>query len=780
MTGLASKNAPDTVLTAPWTARMVRPLTDLGVGKQAPYLRKEFALAQVPALARLRISAQGLYRCFINGQRVGHDQLTPGWTSYQNRLSFQTYEVAPLLQQGSNVIDIWLGDGWHRSPLLWKKIALVNTWGASVAAIAEIDADDQVLVATDASWHSGLSPILKSGIYYGEDYDAREEGAPVTAVSVVDESFDLGTLIAHEVLPVQELTPLYPQSARVDLEGRTVYDFGQNIGGYIAFTVEGPRGGTVGVEHSEILDAQGRFDNTNFRTAEACVHYTLKGGEIESYRPHFTFQGFRYARLTLGQGVRVLSIQAVPISSAVRPTGWLSTGNAIVNRLVENTRWSQRGNFIEVPTDCPQRDERMGWTGDAQVFAPTACYLFESHAFWKKWLRDVIADQRPGGEIAHFSPDPTRGHEDTIPGFFGSTGWGDAICIVPWTLWTHYGDRGILEEAFPAMLRWVDFVWSISDGPIVQPPRDWEGRGFSFGDWLQPSGPTEKPFPTIGDDAAATIYLYISTALTARIARVLGEDSQAQRLEARAAAIKAAFANEFITPSGRLAYDDQTSYALAILHDLVPTSQLPAVRHYFKATIARHGGRIGTGFIGTPALLPALVKIGEHALAAQVFLQEEVPGWLYQVKRGATTIWERWDAIREDGTVFDPAMNSYNHYAYGAVCQWLFEGMAGLRPDPLQPAFRHIIFEPCIVPALSPVRAAHDSVHGTVEARWAVDGAQVTYTVTVPEGSTGQLNLRPGYQAVHLNGKPLATVSADLWSRSALTAGSHEIRFLLG
>jgi alpha-L-rhamnosidase len=779
MTGFAPNKPSDTAFAGPWSGRMVRPLTDQGVGQRAPYLRKEFALADVPASARLRISAQGLYRCFINGHRVGHDQLTPGWTSYQNRLSYQAYDVAPLLLQGGNVIDIWLGDGWHRSPMLWKKIALVNTWGASVAAIAEIVAGEQVLVATDASWQSGLSPILKSGIYFGETYDAREEGAPVTAGSVVDADFPLDTLIPHEVVPVQELTPLQPQSARVDAEGRTVYDFGQNIGGYIAFTVEGPRGGSVLVEHSEILDGQGRFDNTNFRTAEACIRYTLKGGEIESYRPHFTFQGFRYARLTLDKGVRVLSIQSVPISSAVRPTGGLTTGSAIVNRLVENTMWSQRGNFIEVPTDCPQRDERMGWTGDAQVFAPTACYLFDSHAFWRKWLRDVMADQRPGGEIAHFSPDPTRGHEDTIPGFYGSTGWGDAICIVPWTLWTHYGDRDILVETFPSMLRWVDFVWSISDGPIVQPPREWAGHGFSFGDWLQPSGPTEKPFPTIGDDAAATIYLYISTALTARIARLLGEEQQAQRLEARAAAVKSAFASEFITPSGRLAYDDQTSYALAILHDLIPESKLPAARQYFKATIARHGGRIGTGFIGTPALLFALVKIGEHALAAQVFLQEEVPGWLYQVKRGATTIWERWDAIREDGTAFDPAMNSYNHYAYGAVCQWLFEGMAGLRPDPQNPAFRRIIFEPCIVPALSPVRAVHQAAHGSVEARWSVDGDQVRYTVVVPEGSEGQLNLRPGYNAVQLNGTPLAADAADQWSRSALSAGMHEITFTL-
>ena len=329
------------------------------------------------------------------------------------------------------------------------------------------------------------------------------------------------------------------------------------------------------------------------------------------------------------------------------------------------------------------------------------------------------------------------------------------------------------------MLRWVDFVWSISEGPIVQPPRPWGARGFSFGDWLQPGGPTDKPVPTIGDDAAATIYLYISTALTARIATLLGHAEEAKRLGQRAEAVKAAFATEFIAPSGRLVYDDQTSYALAIVHDLIPAHQLPAARRYFKATIARAEGRIGTGFIGTPALLPALVKIGEPELAAAVFLQEEVPGWLYQVKRGATTIWERWDAIRADGSVFDPAMNSYNHYAYGAVCQWLFEGVAGLRPDPARPAFRHIEFAPVVIPALSPVQAAHDTALGRVEAGWSVDGDRVRYAVTVPPGSVGTLRLAPNHHDVQVDGRAVEPTSADRGVTTELAAGTHEVLFRL-
>lgn len=759
-----------------WTARLIRPQTDLGVGERAPFVRQTFTLDSVPADAELRISAQGLYRCFINGQRVGQDLLTPGWTSYQDRLSFQTYPVGSLLRSGENVIDIWLGDGWFRSQMLWKKIAQVNTWGDQLGAIAEIRSAAGVLLATDHTWRSGLLPILKNGIYFGEDFDAREATLTASAGCSVDETFALATLMPHETGAVRELEALAPAAHFFDAEGRSVYDFGQNIGGYVAFTVEGPRGATVVVQHAEIVDADGVFNNTNYRSARAELHYTLKGDGPESYRPHFTFQGFRYARVSLPAGVRMVSIEAVPISSATRRTGWLSTGHALVNRLVENTLWSQRGNFIEVPTDCPQRDERLGWTGDAQVFAPTACFLFESHSFWVKWLRDVMADQRPDGAIAHFSPDPTRGHEDTAKGFFGSTGWGDAICLVPWALWTHYGDRAILQETFPAMRRWVDFVWSISNGPIVQPPRQWGERGFSFGDWLQPGGPTEKPVPTIGDDASATIYLYISTALTARIAALLGHEADAARLADRAAQVKAAFQHEFIAPSGRLVYDDQTSYALAIVHDLIPAHLLPAARRHFKATIARAEGRIGTGFIGTPALLPALVKIGEPELAAAVFLQEEVPGWLYQVKRGATTIWERWDAIRADGSVFDPAMNSYNHYAYGAVCQWLFEGVAGLRPDADRPAFRHVELSPVIIPALSPVQAAHDSLHGRIEAGWTVDGDAVRYTVTLPPGCTATFRPGAGQADVVVDGQAAANAGTG---PVELADGRHVITFRL-
>ncbi|MDR3471495.1 MAG: family 78 glycoside hydrolase catalytic domain [Devosia sp.] len=757
-----------------WAAEMIRPLADQGVGTRASFLRRSFTVPAGTGPAILRISALGLYRAFINGKRVGHDQLTPGWTCYKERLSYQTYDVTDLLQAGDNTIDIWLGDGWMRSQMGWKANPVYNTWGAEIGAIAELRRGPDLLLKTDATWTSGLLPILKSGIYFGEIYDARQEALTADQGSAPVAGFDQQRLIAHEIEPVQELEPLPVVGTTTDAEGRTIYDFGQNSGGYVAFTVKGERGAKVIVEHSEVLDKEGRFYNQNLRSAECRLGYTLKGGGEESYRPTFTFQGFRYARVTIEGKAELTSIVSVPITSAIHPSGSFSSGNALVNRLVQNTIWSQRANFIEVPTDCPQRDERLGWTGDAQVFSPTACYFNDSHAFLAKWLRDVMADQRPDGGIAHVSPDPyrTQGAE----AFYGSTGWGDAICIVPWVLYTHYGDRDILAETFPAMLRWNDFVWSISNGPIVRPPSNWAGRGFTFGDWLQPQNDFLKAVPTMGDDEAATIYLYISSQLIARIAEVLGDEAQAKRLRDRAAEVKAAFQNEFITGSGRIGYDDQSSYALAFMHDLIPAEHIEAAKGYFKATIARAHGRIGTGFIGTPALLPALVKIGEPELAAAVFLQEEVPGWLYQVKRGATTIWERWDAIQADGSIFDPAMNSYNHYAYGAVCQWLFEGVAGFRPDEDRPGFRHIVFEPTIVPALSPVEAHHDSPIGRIEAAWHVDGDRVAYRVAVPPGAEGTLVLAARYGEVAVDGRPVAA-DADGKTRHPLGAGAHEVTF---
>ena len=759
-------------LAAPaWAAQMIAPLSDAGHGTPASFVATDLTLTTVPADATLRISAQGLYICFINGTRVGHDLLTPGWTCYDDRIAFQTYPVASLLKPGVNRVEIWLADGWWRSQIMWAAAPIFNCWGDKIGAIAELSAGPDMLLQTDATWVSGLLPIRKSGIYYGEDFDARIVPNPTHGVAVLP--FETTLLVPHETKPVVELTPLAPIDQWTDAVG-TIYDFGQNVGGYVRFTVQGNPGDTVLVEHSEILAPGRKFYNLNYRSADAIAKYTVGSTAPETFAPHFTFYGYRYARVALTGAAKITKIESVPISSVPDSAGSFTSGNPLINRLVMNTVWSQRANFIEVPTDCPQRDERLGWTGDAQVFAGTACWLADSHTFLRKYLRDVMADQRDDGAIPHFSPDPTRLHQ--VPGrgiWAGSTGWGDAICIIPWQLYLQYGDTDVLADCLPAMVRWLDYLWSISDGPVIYPHSLWGQKGFTFGDWIQPVGDNRKPRPTIGDDCAATIYHFISTALTARIAGVVGDSATQNQMTQRAATIKVAFAHEFIAPSGRLAHNDQTSYALAFLYDLIPEDHIDAAKAHFRRCIVDADYKIGTGFIGTPALLPALTKIGATDLAAKVLLNPDVPGWLYQVKMGATTIWERWDALGPDGQIYDPEMNSYNHYAYGAVCQFLFEQVAGIAPDPAHPGFDQITLDPQIIPELSPVAAWHDCRHGRIEAAWAITGQTVTYQVTLPPGTTGLLHCNPDYTNYRLNGAAIAPGQPEM----TVPAGRHAITF---
>ena len=754
-----------------FTADMIAPSCDGGVGGPGTFVARDFTLDLVVAGTRLFLSAQGLYRAFLNGKRVGHDLLTPGWTCYDDRIAYQDHDVTDLLQPGANRLEIWLGDGWFRSRLLWPANPSVNTWGTRIGAIAELVAGGKVVLATGGNWTSGLTPVVGNGIYHGEDYDARIVVRDSAGVEVLP--FNRALLVPHEAEPVVEMAPVASVAQWPD-GAATVHDFGQNCGAYARISVKGPAGGHVKLEFSEVLGPKREFDNRNYRSARAQQHYTLKGEGVEVYAPLFTFFGYRYARVTLTGGAELVDILQVPVTSVPELAGDFTCGVPAVNRLVQNTIWSQRSNFIEIPTDCPQRDERLGWTGDAQVFAGTACWLADSERFLTKYLRDVRHDQRPNGAVPHFSPDPTRlrpieGRGD----WAGSTGWGDAIVIIPWQLYLHYGDKAVLAENFPAMVKWLEYLWTISDGPVIRPPAEWGAPGFTFGDWIQPVGDNRKPRPTIADDCAATLYHFISTDLAARIAGLLGEAGEAARLAARREEIRAAFQHEFFSPSGRIAHNDQTSWSLAFLYGLVPEKYYAAGKAYFRKVVEDANGLIGTGFIGTPAILPALTLHGMADLAEKIFLNRKVPGWLYQVERGATSIWERWDALGEDGTIYDPDMNSYNHYAYGAVCQWLFEGVAGVAPVAERPGFDEVTLDPLILPALAPVAAWHVCRHGRIEAGWSLADGLVRYTVTLPQGTTARLVANAARRDVAVAGKPVTVPPEGL----SLPAGHHEITF---
>jgi alpha-L-rhamnosidase len=751
--------------TSDWRGEMVGPQTDPGAERQSPSVLKTFDLARKPTSARLYITSFGIFRALINGKRVGADELTPGWTSYRDRLGYLTYDVGDLLQAGSNSIEIWLGDGWYRGELCWPQHRIVNAYGDRVGALAElrlVDAGTVTSIATDSSWQSGLTPILMSGIYPGEEYDARLEGAATARKGVDVLPLDKSVLVAQEAPPIRELPHLKPVMQKSIGEGVTLLDFGQNVAGVVKLTVSGDRGATARVNFAEILNAdETDLNSTSFRGARVQLDYTLKGGAEETYQPVFTFMGFRYARVTLKGGAKLVSIESVPFTSDLRETSTFSSGHKLINRLHENANWSLRGNFMDVPMDCPQRDERLGWTGDAQIFSPTANYLRDTTLFFKKWLRDMVADQRDDGAISHVVPHPNRYHESNMPNFYGSACWGDAICTVPWNLWTFTGDSEVLGENLPAMVRWIEYLTSMAPDGVRHPPVRIEERGFTFGDWVQPQGLTVKPNPNTGDDFVATCYYYSSTVITAKAARVLGETSIAERHEKLAEKIKAAFQREFITATGRLLYNSQGAYVFAFANDLIPEQFRAKAIEDFKATIYKTGGlnepglQLGTGIIATAQLLPTLSKLGLHDIAIRMLLVETSPGWLYQVKRGATTIWERWDGIDLEGT---PAtsMNSYNHYAYGAVAYWFYHHLAGIQADPNGPGFESIVIAPEFHSELSPLRASHDSRYGNIEAGWTVDGDRVTYTFSTPPGTRTRLKLPANAADIELDQKPLS------------------------
>ena len=773
-----------------WQGEMISPLTMAEPNGRSPILRKSFDVDAPAQSARLYITSYGLYRCTINGIRVGADELTPGWTSYTDRLGYQTYDVAQLLLKGRNEIAVTLADGWYRGTLLWPPNQIQNTYGTSLGCIAQlrmIDAKGSVAtVVTDTSWRSGKSPVVSSGIYEGEAYDARLEGEETDLAGVDRLEFNKGTLVAQEAQTVQVIGELNPQATRLVANNISYFDFGQNIAGFVRLTVSGERGATIIVDHAEIVDADGELGQASLRSAKAQLSYVLKGEGDETYQPTFTFMGFRHVRVTIRGKAQLKSISARPISSALPVTGTFKCGHALVNRLHENASWSLNGNFIDIPTDCPQRDERLGWCGDAQIFAPTANYLRDCSLFLRKWLRDMVADQREDGAISHTVPNPTRFHEEVLPNFYGSAGWGDAICTVPWTLWTFYGDKTVLAETMPAMQRWVHYLRRYAQDGIVQPALDFKERSFTFGDWLQPTTfagwvpPNAKPNPNTGDDYMATVFLYVSARITAKSAAVLGNTSVQHEFDRIADDVRTAFQREFITGSGRLAFDSQGALVLALYHDLLPESAVPKAIERLRRAIARTAGHIGTGVMTTPLLLPTLSKVGLHREAIQMLLTETNPSWLYQVKRGATTIWERWDGIDLEGTS-STVMNSYNHYAYGAVAFWFYHHLAGIQPDQAKPGFERLVLAPEFHQELSPLVATFKSRYGEIESRWEINGTEVNYETTVPPGLEAFLKLPAEAGGIQINGVYPSELDRSLLTKDGLRipAGKNRVRLTL-
>ncbi|GAA1957303.1 family 78 glycoside hydrolase catalytic domain [Microbacterium deminutum] len=717
--------------------------------RRPPLVRREFTVDGEVAKARLYASAHGLYEAELNGARIGDDALSPGWTVYRERLRYYTYDVTDLIQQGRNAIGAWLGDGWYRGRLGWRG-GFRNLFGTDLGFIGQLELTfrdgRREIVATDAAWRAAVGPILRSGIYDGEDYDARDEWDGWTRADFDDGEWhpvtvgrrDPATLVAPTAPPVRCTQDVPPASVLTTPSGRRILDFGQNLVGRVRVRTIGPAGTTVTVRTAEVLQ-DGELYTRPLRGARSTDSYTLAGREDgETWEPRFTFHGFRYAELSGWPGDLDAAVAAGDVVARVHHTdlertGWFESSDPLVNRLHENVLWGMRGNFVDIPTDCPQRDERVGWTGDIQVFGPTASFLYDVSGMLGGWLRDVAVEQLPDGTVPWYVP-VIPAHDMWTPIRPGAA-WGDVATFLPWTLFQRFGDRGMLEAQFDSARRWVDLVDRLAGDDHL-----WD-EGFQLGDWLDPAAPPQDPADARTDRyLVATAYFARSSRITAWMAAELGLLEEEAHYATLADAIAAAFADEFLLPDGRMTSDAQTAYALALEFGLIPDAERRRAAAARLATLVHDAGnRIATGFVGTPLVTDALSRSGELDAAYDLLLERECPSWLYQVGMDATTIWERWDSMLPDGTVNPGTMTSFNHYALGAVADWMHRVVAGLAPA--EPGYRRIRFAPRPGGGLTSAAARHLTPYGEAAIDWRLEDGGMRVRVAVPVGATAVLDI---------------------------------------
>jgi alpha-L-rhamnosidase len=714
--------------------------------RQPPRLRRAFTVDGTVASARLYVTAHGLYEMEINGQRVGDDALSPGWTVYGTRLRYYTYDVTHAVVDGENAVGAWLADGWYRGRIGFHG-GYRNLYGTDIGLIAQLEVTTidgrRITVATDREWLAQRGPIQFTGLYEGETFDARQETPGWSVAGPVDDSWspvrvaplDADLLVAPEGPPVRCTEELEPVEVLATPSGKAVLDFGQNIAGRLRIRVSGPAGRTIVLRHAEVMQ-DGELYTRPLRGAAATDTYIHAGGDAV-WEPRFTIHGFRYAEVSGWDGeVEPGDVVALVYHTDMERTGWFETSDALVNRLHENVRWSMRGNFVDIPTDCPQRDERLGWTGDLQVFAPAASYLYDCSGMLESWLRDVAAEQLPDGTIPWYVP-VIPGGEEWTPIRPGAV-WGDVSVLTPWVLYQRFGDLGVLADQYRSGKAWVDLVDRLAGEKHL-----WN-TGFQLGDWLDPAAPPNDPADARTDRyLVATAYFAWSASHLSAIATLLGEEGDATHYADLAAAVKEAFLGEYVTAEGLLTSDAQTAYALAIEFGLFADEQQKlAWGGRLAALVEEAGNRIATGFAGTPAVCDALTRTGQIDRAYDLLLERECPSWLYTVLSGGTTIWERWDSLMPDGTVNPGGMTSFNHYALGAVADWLHRVVGGLAPA--EPGYRSVLFRPRPGGGLDHARAEHETPYGRASISWTVTDGALTVDVVVPTGATGTVDLPDG------------------------------------
>ena len=711
----------------------------------APLLRRDFTLRGPVARARLYVTAHGLYEIEVNGTVVGDDVLAPGWSAYGRRLRYRTHDVTGLLAEGGNAIGATLADGWYRGRVGFRG-GRTGVYGDRTALIAQLEityadgTSDRVV--TDGEWRCAPGPVTAASLYDGEKHDARLLPDGWSRTGFDDASWAPADLLDHDPAllvaptgpPVRRTETIGPAEVLTGPGGETILDFGQNIAGRLRIRVQGPAGHTVSLRHAEVLE-DGVLSLRPLRDAAADDRYTLRGdATAEEWEPRFTVHGFRYAQVIDWPGeLSADSVQAVVCHTDMRRTGRFTSSDPLLTRLHENVTWSMRGNFVDLPTDCPQRDERLGWTGDIQVFTPAAAFLYDCAGPLSSWLADLAAEQDTLGTVPPYVPWVDLAFPP-VP----TAAWGDAAVIVPWVLHRRFGDLGVLEAQYPSMTAWVDQIAGLAGESHL-----WD-KGFQFGDWLDPAAPPDDPGRARTDHAlVATAYHAWTARIVAEAAGLLGRADDAARYAALASAVREAFRGEFVTPSGRLASDTQTAYALALHAELLdkPEQRERAGRRLAELVEA-DGHRIGTGFVGTPLVCDALIAAGAHDTAYRLLTQTECPSWLYPVTMGATTIWERWDSLLPDGSVNPGEMTSFNHYALGAVADFLHRTVAGLAPA--APGYRRLRVAPRPGGGLTQASAELDTPYGPASVAWTVADGTLTVTATVPPGTVAEVDLPGG------------------------------------
>ncbi|MCC3373942.1 alpha-L-rhamnosidase [Cohnella sp. REN36] len=749
-------------------------------------LRKPFELREGIRSARIYATAAGVYELHANGERVGEDLLAPGWTSYNKRHAYQTYDVTSLLRPGANAVGAVVADGWFKGNLAWENQR--HVYGDRRAVLLQLhvvyeDGSEQVVV-TDDSWKASTGPLLYAEIYHGERYDARLEQRGWSEPGFADADWSgavrldrpLSMLVAQENWPTRVTETLKPVALLRTPAGETVLDMGQNMVGRVRFSVEAPAGTEIRLQHAEVLDREGNFYTKNLRKAKQLVSYVAKGEERETYAAGFTFQGFRYIKVEgYPNQERELPLDRFVgevIHSAMPEAGSFECSNEQVNRLQRNISWGQRGNFLDLPTDCPQRDERLGWTGDAQVFARTAAFNYHVGPFFAKWLRDLKADQRADGGVPFVVP-----HVLDENGY-ASAAWGDAAVVVPWTNYLAYEDERLLAEQFDSMKAWVGYIEAQGERPYL-----WN-TGFHFGDWLGLDAKENSYVGATPRDLIATAFFALSARIVRDAAVVLGRADDARRYAELHGRIVSAFREEFVTPSGRLAAPTQTAHVLALAFGLVEGTARERIARDLNQLVVDQDYHLTTGFVGTPYLCFALSEHGFHETAVKLLLQDSYPSWLYSIAKGATTIWEHWDGIKPDGSFWSDDMNSYNHYAYGAIGDWLYREVAGLDIGPDGAGYRRLAIRPRFAgETIDRARAAYESAYGLAAAGWSLQDGVCTVEATVPPNATADVWL-PGASLAALteSGRPADDAEGVLRAEGTpegvrLAVGSGTYRF---